>query len=79
MAKLTAAARKKIPAKEYANPEKKRFPLEDKEHIANAESRERFASPSEKNRIDAAAAKAFPEGKHGKSAAEKVYPNHGKK
>lgn len=79
MAKLTAAKRKEIPAKEFANPKEKRFPLEDKAHIANAESRERFASPAEKKRIDAAAAEAFPEGKKGKSAAERVYPKQGKK
>lgn len=79
MAKLTTAKRKEMPAKEFANPKEKRFPLNDKAHIANAESRERFASPEEKKHIDAAAAKAFPEGKKGKSAAEKIYPNHGKK
>lgn len=79
MAKLTAKARKEIPAKEFANPKEKRFPLNDKPHIANAESRERFASPEEKKRIDAASAKAFPEGKKGKSAAETIYPKQGKK
>jgi hypothetical protein len=79
MAKLTSKQRDKMPAKEFANPKEKRFPLNDKAHIANAESRERFATPAEKEKIDAAAAKAFPEGKKGKSAAEKMYPNQGKK
>ena len=75
MSKLTARTRDEIPSKEFANPKKRRFPLEDKAHIANAESRERFATPAEKKKIDAAADKAF--GK--KSAAEKLYPNQGKK
>lgn len=71
MATLTAKQRKKMPAKEFAggkstkNPEG-RFPLNDKAHIANAESRERFATPAEKKRIDAAAKKAFPKGKKGR-------------
>lgn len=59
MATLTAAKRKKIPAKKFANPEKRRFPLEDKAHIRAAESYERYASPSEKAKINAAAKKAF--------------------
>lgn len=84
MAKLTTKQRKAMPASEFAGGKPKgkpegSFPLNDKAHIANAESRERFASPAEKKRIDAAAAKAFPEGKHGKSAAERVYPKQGKK
>jgi len=64
VAKLTAKTRDKIPAKKFANPKERRFPLEDKAHIRAAESYKRFASPAEKQKIDAAAKKAF--GKKGK-------------
>lgn len=70
MAKLTAAQRRKMPASSYAGGKPKgkptgSFPLNDKRHIAAAESYERFASPAEKKKIDAAAKKAFPKGKKG--------------
>jgi hypothetical protein len=65
MAKLTTAQRRAMPAKEFAGGKPKgektgRFPLNDKAHIKAAESYERFATPAEKQKIDAAAAKAFP-------------------
>lgn len=70
MAKLSTETRKAMPAKEFAGGKPKgkpegRFPLNDKKHIAAAESYERFATPAEKTKIDAAAKKAFPEGKKG--------------
>lgn len=64
MAALTTKQRKAMPASQFAGP-KGHFPINDKKHIANAESRERFATPAEKTKIDAAAKKAFPKGKHG--------------
>ena len=65
MAVLTTKQRKAMPAKEFAGgkPQGKsegRFPLNDKAHIKAAESYERFATPAEKQKIDAAANKAFP-------------------
>lgn len=65
MAKLTTQQRKAMPAKEFAGGKPKgkstgRFPLNDKAHIKAAESYERFATPAEKKKIDAAANKAFP-------------------
>ena len=66
MAKLTTDQRKAMPAKEFAGGkggkagDTGRFPLNDKKHIAAAESYERFATPAEKKKIDAAADKAFP-------------------
>lgn len=65
MAKLDAAQRKAMPAKEFAGGKPKgdkegRFPLNDKAHIKAAESYERYATPAEKQKIDAAAKKAFP-------------------
>ena len=67
MAKLTTAQRKSMPAKEFAGGKggkagsTGRFPLNDKAHIKAAESYERYATPAEKQKIDAAAKKAFPE------------------
>lgn len=58
MAKLTSAARKKIPSSKFAGPGHS-FPVEDKAHIRAAESLERYASPSTKAKINAAASKAF--------------------
>ena len=70
MARLTAAQRKKMPAKEFAGGKKKgttgRFPLNDKNHIRAAKSLERYATPGEKKKIDAAARKAGV-GKKGRS------------
>lgn len=56
--KLTTKARNALPAAKFASPKKRKFPLEDKAHIRSARSYERFASPAEKAKIDAAAAKA---------------------
>lgn len=68
MAKLDAAQRKAMPAKDFAGGKPEgdktgRFPLNDKAHIKAAESYERYATPAEKAKIDAAAKKAFPKGK----------------
>jgi hypothetical protein len=38
--KLTAAARKKIPTKEFAGPDRS-YPIEDRAHAANAKARAR--------------------------------------
>lgn len=64
MAKLTAKTRAKIPSAKFANPKERRFPLQDKAHIRAAESYERYASPSEKTKINSAARRAF--GKKGR-------------
>jgi hypothetical protein len=39
MAKLDASDRKKIPAKEFAEPAKRAYPIEDKAHARNAKAR----------------------------------------
>jgi hypothetical protein len=39
MAKLNAAARKRIPSSEFGMPGSRRFPVEDKSHAANAKAR----------------------------------------
>lgn len=64
MAKLTASQRKKMPASEFAGGKggkagaTGRFPLNDKAHIRAAKSYERYATPAERKKIDAAAKKA---------------------
>lgn len=68
MASLTTKQRKAMPAKDFAGGKTKAnptgsFPLNDKKHIAAAESFKRFASPAEKKKIDAAAKRAFPKKK----------------
>jgi hypothetical protein len=61
MAKLTAESRKKIPAKKFALPEQRKYPVEDKAHAANAKARasqqynKGGISSSTKNKIFAAA------------------------
>lgn len=56
MARLTAAQRKKIPASKTASGKKGGpFPLEDKAHVRSARTFERYATPAEKKRINAAA------------------------
>ena len=39
MAKLNAAARKRIPSSKFGLPGKRKYPMEDKRHAANAKSR----------------------------------------
>jgi hypothetical protein len=39
MTKLTAKKRKQIPAKEFAEPKKGAYPIEDKSHARNAKAR----------------------------------------
>lgn len=61
MAKLSSAARKKIPASEYGEPGQKKYPMPDRSHAANAKARASQMvkagklSESEKEKIDAKA------------------------
>ena len=60
MAKLTTAARKKLPAKDFAGPDRS-YPVEDKSHARNAKARAAQAvsagrmSKAEEKKIDARA------------------------
>jgi len=64
MTKLTAADRKKLPAKAFAGPDKS-YPVEDKKHAANAKARATQAvnagrmSKSTEAKIDARANKVL--------------------
>ncbi len=39
MAELSARARDRLPAKDFAEPDKRAYPIEDKPHARNAKSR----------------------------------------
>lgn len=74
MARLTTAARKHLPTKDYGLPAKKgsanrgSYPMPDKTHARVAKAyASRFASPAERVKIDAKANKVLGKGgKHGK-------------
>lgn len=60
MAKLTAAARKKLPSKAFALPGG-RYPIEDASHARNALARvSQFGSPAEKAKVRSAVARKYP-------------------
>ncbi len=65
MAKLTAAARKKIPSGEFAGPDRS-YPVEDKAHARNALSRvSQHGSSALKAKVRAKVHKKYPGiGKH---------------
>jgi hypothetical protein len=66
MAKLSTAARKALPAKAFAEPGKRKFPIENEAHARNALSRvAQSGTPAEKAKV--------------KSAVKKKYPSIGKK
>ncbi len=66
MAKLTSAARKALPAKAFAEPDKRKYPIENEAHARNALSRvAQSGTPAEKAKV--------------KSAVKKKYPAIGKK
>jgi len=58
MSKLDAGDREKLPAKKFAEPEKRAYPIEDKSHARNAKARAAQAvkagrmSKSEETKID---------------------------
>ena len=54
MAKLDAAERKRLPAKDFAGPHRS-FPVEDKAHARDALARAADKPPAERARIDAKA------------------------
>lgn len=59
MAKLTTAARKAIPTKDFAGPDRS-YPIQDRSHAANAKARVSNKSPALKARVDAAVARKYP-------------------
>lgn len=59
MPKLSSLARKRLKPSDFADPKDRKFPIEDKAHIRAAESYERYATPTEQKKIDAAAKRVF--------------------
>jgi hypothetical protein len=65
MAELSASARDKLPAKDFAEPKTRAYPIEDKSHARNAKARASQAvkagrmSEAEGKRIDARADKVL--------------------
>jgi hypothetical protein len=61
MAKLTTSKRDNIPARKFAEPQKRAYPIEDKAHAGNAKARASQAvkagrmSKDEESKIDAKA------------------------
>jgi hypothetical protein len=61
MAKLNAKKRNALPRKSFAEPGKRKYPIEDKAHARNALSRvSANGSPAEKAKVRAAVHKKFP-------------------
>lgn len=77
MAELTAKARKALPSKDFAEPGKRKFPVEDKAHARSAKSRASEAehkgkiSKSTEKKIDAKADKVLDKGKSHKEISPK--------
>lgn len=64
MGKLTTAARKALPAKDFAGPGRS-YPVEDKAHAMAAKARAaEFASPSVKAKVDAKADRVLDKNKN---------------
>jgi hypothetical protein len=61
MAKLSSAARKALPAKSFAEPDKRKYPIENEAHAKNALSRvAQSGTPAEKAKVKAAVKKKYP-------------------
>jgi hypothetical protein len=61
MAKLSSAARKEIPSKSFAEPNKRKYPIENEAHAKNALARvSQNGTPAEKAKVRAAVKKKYP-------------------
>lgn len=61
MAKLTAKDRKKLPASDFALPDKRAYPVEDASHARNALARvAQHGTPAEKAKVRAKVHSKFP-------------------
>lgn len=60
--KLTYKQRKALPSSSFVEPEKRKYPIEDKPHARNALSRvSQFGSPSEKRKVRSAVHSKYPD------------------
>ena len=61
MAKLKTTTRKSLSAKDFAEPDKRKYPIEDKAHARNALSRvAQSGTPAEKAKVNRAVKKKYP-------------------
>jgi hypothetical protein len=61
MAKLTTKKRKKLPAKDFAEPKERKYPVEDKAHARNALARvSQHGTPAEKAAVRRKVHSKFP-------------------
>lgn len=61
MAKLTAKKRKSLPKKDFAEPGKRAYPIQNKSHARNALARvSQFGSQAEKAKVRAAVHRKYP-------------------
>lgn len=61
MAKLTSKQRNSLPKKSFAEPAKRKYPIEDATHARNALSRVgQYGTSAEKTKVRAAVQKRFP-------------------
>ena len=61
MAKLSTAARKAPPAKAFAEPDKRKYPIENQAHAKNALARvSHSGTPAEKSKVKRAVKKKYP-------------------
>jgi hypothetical protein len=62
MAKLTGGERKKLPTTSFAEPAKRAYPINDRNHARNALSRvAQNGTPAEKAQVRAAVKKKYPD------------------
>lgn len=62
MAKLTTKQRKALPASDFAEPAKRKYPIPDRAHAANAKSRVAAnGTPAEKKAVGKKVAKKYPD------------------
>ena len=77
MAKLKAAQRKALPARDFGEPKARKYPMPDKSHAANAKARasqqeaKGKLSKSEEKKIDAKANKVLGKSKSSKQKGTK--------
>ncbi|MGY3615681.1 hypothetical protein [Bradyrhizobium sp. USDA 10063] len=61
MAKLSGRSRKRLPTKAFAIPGKRKYPIHDRAHAANALARvSQHGTPSQKARVRAAVCRRYP-------------------
>jgi hypothetical protein len=61
MAKLSTTARKELSTKSFAEPDKRKYPIENEAHAKNALSRvSQFGTPAEKTKVRRTVKRKYP-------------------